>query len=210
MTQSVARCAAQHHRQRGASSIRSFTILTATLLALACGGPTGPSDQRLVVRLTVSPPTIQAIWGGDEWTANWTVNVDAASEFPPDSHDVLLPFTAGPVFMDSVQSSITGLNGRLLTQVVDSEAAIRAANAGSNQLTAGGPLLQVVQAASYATPAEPPSASGLTIVVQLRDSRGTHQRLVTTSTIREQVCGYRSECIGVRSQLWVTGTSSPP
>jgi hypothetical protein len=177
--------------QRRSNSIRPFALLATTLLALACNGPTGPSDERLVVRLTVSPPTIQAIPSAEGWTANWTVNVDAATEFPPDSHGVLLPFTSEPVFMDGITSSIASADGRLLTQVVESEADIRAVNAGSNALTAEGRILQVAHAASYATPAEPPSASGLTIVVQLRDSRGNHQQLVTTSTIHEQLCGFR-------------------
>ena len=178
---------------QGGGPIRAgaFVFVTITCLTLACGGPTRPSDQRLVVRLTVSPPTIQAVPSVDGWMAYWTVNVDAATEFPPDSHGVLLAFATGPVLVDSIQSRISSAEGQLLTQVIDSEATIRAANGGSNQLVAGGPLLQVAQQTSYATPAAPPSASNLTIVVQLRASRDARQQLITMSTVHEQSCGYR-------------------
>jgi hypothetical protein len=174
-----------------------------TLLALACGGqstplaPTASEDRPVFVRLSLNPPTIQAnSMGGaaEGWNARWNVLLEAATEYPPESTNVMA-FAAQPVTVESVQSVLTAADGRVLADVTHTAAEILAAN-GSNELSPDRRPLQrpcctVAEQITYMTPSAPPSVSSLRIVVQLRDSRGTRQQFVRTSAVYEALCGYK-------------------
>ena len=169
--------------------------LVAALSGLACGSPTAP-DAPLRVRLTLSPPAIQAVPDGQGWRASWTVNLDAAHDFPPDSHGTLLGIAASPAVVVLVRAEVRHMDGRLLAETATAPAI---GGGGSTALMADGPLLQVAQEASYLTEAAPPSESQLTVVATLRDARGLAHRLTATSAIREALCGGRGlpPCDGV-------------
>jgi hypothetical protein len=169
---------------------RPHAAILAALLCVACGNPTAP-DAPLIVRLTLSPPAIQATPDGDGWRATWTVNLDAASEFPPDSHGVLLEIAAPFASVTEVRAEVRGSGGSLLAEFTTTAAAIGAANGGSTALTADGPAIQVTQEASYGTTTAPPSQSQLTVVATLRDARGVERPLTTTSVVAEATCGGR-------------------
>jgi hypothetical protein len=179
-------------------STRSLAILIVTLLASACGErtvPTAPSDRPVLVRLGVNPPTIQATSGADGWSARWNVLLDAATEYPPDSANAVIPFASEPVAIESVQSILTAADGRVLVEVTHTAAEIRAAN-GSNELSSARtplvrPCCTVSDQVSYTTPFGPPSRSALRIVVRLRDSRGNRQQFIRMSAVYEALCGYK-------------------
>lgn len=161
--------------------------LVVTLVGCAgCSSPTSPSEPAIIVRLGVSPPTIQAVSGPGGWTASWTVNLDAATMVPPDTHGVLLTIQQGPVLLESVEARVTDSNGTLLATVLSDAQQIGRDN-GSHVLLPGGALLQVPQQASYAPAAAPTGASTLTITARLRDGAGAAHQIAATSMIHERV-----------------------
>lgn len=167
----------------GASCRATLAVVSILLLASGCGdGPTNPSEQAIIVRLIVSPPTIQARPNSSGWTAAWTVNVDAATAFPSDTHGVLLTVAPGPATLETVDSRVTDAAGVLVASAVTGAAEILAGN-GSVRVAAGGMLIQVAQQVSHSPGAAPPFDLNLTIVARLRNARGDPAQLATVSAI---------------------------